>query len=227
MELSVKLSEVQQAFNGLRTEFKQSESERAHLESQLAEAAGIRSESETRLKEAAERYARAEESIASMREELITAATIRDDLETRLKNTAKLSDTPSAHSELETHLQKAVQERTELEAEVKKLQADLQAARAQVASSTANTSEEAAGMQSHTVVSSVFSEKLDGEVARVQNLLVEAIKLIDDPATALSTVMRKNAEKAELESYLRGIRFATGQDESSSSIQSPMKNVAG
>ena len=38
------------------------------------------------------------------------------------------------------------------------------------------------------------------------------MKLIDDPASALSTVMRKNVEKVELESYLRGIRFATGPE---------------
>ena len=44
-------------------------------------------------------------------------------------------------------------------------------------------------------------------------MLAEVIKLIDDPASALSTVMRKNVEKAELESYLKGIRFATGQGE--------------
>jgi hypothetical protein len=41
------------------------------------------------------------------------------------------------------------------------------------------------------------------------------MKLIDDPASALSTVMRKNVEKTELESYLRGIRFASGMDEPS------------
>jgi hypothetical protein len=69
------------------------------------------------------------------------------------------------------------------------------------------------------------SEKLDQEVARVESLLEEAIKLIEDPATALSTVMRKNAEKGELESYLKGIRFATGQDEASSTVQSPLKSV--
>ena len=65
---------------------------------------------------------------------------------------------------------------------------------------------------SGSVVVSVLSEKVDQEVARVEGLLIEVMKLIDDPASALATVMRKNAEKTELESYLRGIRFATGQD---------------
>jgi hypothetical protein len=31
---------------------------------------------------------------------------------------------------------------------------------------------------------------------------------MEDSSTDLSTVIRKNVEKAELESYLRGIRFA-------------------
>ena len=44
----------------------------------------------------------------------------------------------------------------------------------------------------------------------MQGLLTEVMKLIDDPASALSTVMRKNVEKSELESYLKGIRFAAG-----------------
>ena len=44
-------------------------------------------------------------------------------------------------------------------------------------------------------------------------MLDEVNKLIDDPATALSTVMRKNVEKTELEHYVRGIRFAIGEDE--------------
>jgi hypothetical protein len=114
----------------------------------------------------------------------------------------------------------------DLEGEIKKLQADLQAAMAQMVASRTDR-ETGPEMQSRAVVFSVLSEKLDQEIARVQGLLGEALKLIDDPATTLSTVMRKNAEKAELESYLRGIRFATGQDESSSNVQSPLKNVAG
>ena len=179
------------------------------------------------MKEAAERFAHAEESIASMQEELGAAARVREELEARLKETAKLPETHSTDSEREAQLQKAIEERMMLEEEIRKLQADLQAAKAKVASSTADRVDAASEIQSRAVVFSVLSEKLDQEIARVQDLLAEALKLIDDPATALSTVMRKNAEKAELESYLRGIRFATGQDESSSSVQSPLKNVAG
>ena len=52
------------------------------------------------------------------------------------------------------------------------------------------------------------TEALTAEMERVQGLIKEISALIEDPATELSTVIRKNVERAELESYLKGIRFA-------------------
>jgi hypothetical protein len=52
-------------------------------------------------------------------------------------------------------------------------------------------------------------EAINAEVARVQSLIQGISKLIEDPNTELSVVIRKNAERAELESYLRGVRFNT------------------
>jgi chromosome segregation ATPase len=51
-------------------------------------------------------------------------------------------------------------------------------------------------------------EVLSKEMERVDGLIKEISALIEDPATELSTVIRKNVERAELESYLKGIRFA-------------------
>jgi len=51
------------------------------------------------------------------------------------------------------------------------------------------------------------NEALSKEVARVEGLIKEISEVIEDPATELSVVIRKNAERAELESYLRGVRF--------------------
>jgi chromosome segregation ATPase len=51
-------------------------------------------------------------------------------------------------------------------------------------------------------------EGLNQEMQRVEGLIKEISKLIEDPATELSAVIRKNVERAELESYLKGIRFA-------------------
>lgn len=45
------------------------------------------------------------------------------------------------------------------------------------------------------------------EVARVEDLISAISQVIEDPTTELSVVIRKSAERAELESYLRGIRF--------------------
>jgi chromosome segregation ATPase len=52
------------------------------------------------------------------------------------------------------------------------------------------------------------SDVLNKEMERVEGLIKEISALIDDPATDLSTVIRKNVERAEFESYLKGIRFA-------------------
>lgn len=54
----------------------------------------------------------------------------------------------------------------------------------------------------------VDKDALKAEVARVESLVHAISELIDDPATELSVVIRKNVERAEFESYLKGIRFA-------------------
>jgi chromosome segregation ATPase len=52
------------------------------------------------------------------------------------------------------------------------------------------------------------SAALAKEIERVENLIMEISTVIDDPVTSLSIVIRKNLERAELESYLKGIRYA-------------------
>ena len=51
---------------------------------------------------------------------------------------------------------------------------------------------------------------INAEVARVQTLILELGKRIEDPSTDLSTVIRKNVERAELNAYLKGIQYSTG-----------------
>lgn len=58
---------------------------------------------------------------------------------------------------------------------------------------------------SHSVAG---TDSLKKEIQRVEGLVKQISELIEDPATELSTVIRKNVERAELESYLKGIRFA-------------------
>ena len=55
---------------------------------------------------------------------------------------------------------------------------------------------------------SVNSEALTTEIGRIEDAINQISALIENPATELSTVIRKNVERAELESYLKGIQFA-------------------
>jgi len=48
---------------------------------------------------------------------------------------------------------------------------------------------------------------VDEEIARAEDRLKNILALIEDPATELSAVIRKNVERSELESYLKGIQF--------------------
>ena len=53
------------------------------------------------------------------------------------------------------------------------------------------------------------SDAISKELTRVEAMIRDIVELIDDPATELSTVIRKNVEKAELDAYLKGILFST------------------
>jgi hypothetical protein len=96
-------------------------------------------------------------------------------------------------------------ERTRLTGEIEKL--------ARVQAATQAEAERAiAAMRAATTqkqgTTSINSEALSKEVNRVEALVKQITDLIENPATELSTVIRKNVERAELESYLKGIRYA-------------------
>ena len=54
----------------------------------------------------------------------------------------------------------------------------------------------------------ILTESVQSEISRVEGIIENISNMIDDPSSELSTVIRKNVERAELDSYLRGIRFA-------------------
>jgi hypothetical protein len=60
-------------------------------------------------------------------------------------------------------------------------------------------------------VTTLDSSTIDEEVKRVEDLSAEIARLIDDPETELSTVIRKNVERAALDAYLKGILFSLGR----------------
>ena len=53
--------------------------------------------------------------------------------------------------------------------------------------------------------------EIEAEIARVETALNEIVSIIENPDTELSAVIRKNVEKAELDSYLKGMLFALGR----------------
>jgi hypothetical protein len=57
---------------------------------------------------------------------------------------------------------------------------------------------------------STNNEAVSKEITRTEDLVRQISAVIDDPTVELSIVIRKNVERAELESYLRGIQFAIG-----------------
>ena len=92
-------------------------------------------------------------------------------------------------------MQEMILQKTQLTEELKRAGALLDAERGRFATSSGSNNPPAA---------------INAEVDRVQRLILEIGKRIDDPATDLSTVIRKNVERAELTAYLKGIQYLTG-----------------
>jgi len=100
----------------------------------------------------------------------------------------------------EQKLQEAINQKTQLAQELQTASSLLEAERARL--SAAQTGGGASG---------VDTEAIAAEVSRVEAQISQIIAVIDDPETELSTVIRKNVEKAELDAYLRGILFSLGR----------------
>jgi hypothetical protein len=97
---------------------------------------------------------------------------------------------------LKKELEKANQTSTQLELERNRFRDESEQLRVQA--------------EANAKQSKIVPETLHAEVARVEGLIKDISHLMEDPETELSIVIRKNAERAELESYLRGLRFAIG-----------------
>ena len=220
-ETAARLVETESTLARFRADFNHLQGENQRLESKLADAMANRSDAEVRLREAADRFARAEESIASLREDGNQTNTARAELEAKLKEITasraeleeKLKETQSTRSQLETRLTAADTRRTVLELEIEKLKSELQTAKASIPAPAAKPETASGITAAGSGVKTVSSKLLEQEIVRVEGMLAEVTKLIDDPASALSTVMRKNVEKTEIEAYLKGIRFTIGQIE--------------
>jgi len=94
-----------------------------------------------------------------------------------------------AGEEVHNQLREAIRQKTDLARELESASKLLEAERSRISPATANT------------------ESISAEVARIETQLAEIIEIVENPATELSMVIRKNVEKAELDAYLRGILY--------------------
>jgi hypothetical protein len=107
-------------------------------------------------------------------------------------------------------MQEMIQQKTKLTEELQNASELLEAERARFSAEISKSQAQAATAATATPAESpaVDSEAINAELQRVEGQIQEIAALIDDPATDLSTVIRKNVEKAELDAYLKGILFS-------------------
>jgi len=107
-------------------------------------------------------------------------------------------------------IQEMIKERTAIAEQLQRATSLLQTERARFAKEISKAS----SGSGETGGPSPNSGEVDAEVQRVKGMIQVIVHTIDDPATELSTVIRKNVEKAELDAYLHGIHFALGRAKS-------------
>jgi chromosome segregation ATPase len=100
----------------------------------------------------------------------------------------------------EQRLQETIQQKTQLAEQLQSASSLLEAERARLSAAQTGGS------------SALDQSTIAAEVSRVEALINEIVTVIDNPETDLSTIIRKNVEKAELDAYLKGILFALGRN---------------
>ena len=100
----------------------------------------------------------------------------------------------------ELKIQEAIEQKTQLAQQLQNASALLESERARLTTEIIQAKDSSGG---------VNSDAISKELTRVEAMIRDIVELIDDPATELSTVIRKNVEKAELDAYLKGILFST------------------
>ena len=94
----------------------------------------------------------------------------------------------------EQRLQETIQQKTQLAEQLQSTSSLLEAERARSSAREATHS-------------GLDEKDIAAEVSRVESLIKEIVALIDNPETEMSTIIRKNVQKAELDAYLKGILF--------------------
>jgi chromosome segregation ATPase len=184
----------------------------ALLDRTIKEVRSLEEDFQSRLSEAVrETEASAQSQTAQHLEEWLTAtrAKLEDQFKSKIAQTSAEWEMERERLtvELAGRIQMAAQweaERARLNTEIERLMrvqeaTQLEAEQAVTALKLASASKQNSSADSQAVLE---------EVARVEQMIKEVSALIEDPSTELSTIIRKNVERAELQSYLRGIQFA-------------------
>jgi chromosome segregation ATPase len=185
----------------------------ALLERAIGEVKGLDSDFQNRVLQAVHETEASLQSQAAQRlEEALTQTRAHLEEQFKTKMTEMSSEWDTERARLNAEIDKITQSAAKWEGERSRLNGEL----ARLARLQAATQIEAertiaamkAASSSKATPSAAGGESLKKEIERVEGLIKQISDLIDDPATELSTVIRKNVERAELEAYLKGIRFA-------------------
>jgi chromosome segregation ATPase len=176
----------------------QIEAEKQTLRTALAETEVVRSGLEAELKGVKQTLLETRDLMTGLQGDAVHTNVEKQKLEAKLVETAQLQ------AAAENELREANASRSSLEGEILKLRSEVEAARSQ----TAELHSLADGKAQHPDIGRVRPERVNKEIQRVEEMLTNAMKLIQDSSVELSLVMRKSNECKELQSYLRGIRFA-------------------
>jgi chromosome segregation ATPase len=189
---------------------------RTTLEKQLQESEETRGKLERELEKAQKASAHAadaapadgalSEELSRLKKELDAVQEEKKRLVLRLAETDQSSGADIVNDlrqQYEGRIQEMLQENTHLAEKLKKAAADMDG---RIILAVAD-----GAAQNGSSVSTLDSATIDEEVKRVEVLIAEIAQLIDNPETELATVIRKNVERAALESYLKGILFSLGR----------------
>jgi hypothetical protein len=138
----------------------------------------------------------------------------RSTLEAQFKNRFEelSSEWGAERTRLNNEINRLTQTATQWETERARLTTELERLARVQAATQAEAEKAFAAAKAATVsvakLSTSDAATITKEMERIDGLVKEVTALIEDPTTELSTVIRKNVERAELESYLKGLRFA-------------------
>ena len=184
--------------------------ERAGMEKQLRDAVNAQEKLERDLEMQPDPAAQKEmhsADMAHLTEELEEARKVNQRLERRLsesKDSVSSEVVEQLRRQYDNRIQEMIRQKTQISEELKTATSLLEAERRKVRTNGDPVPTKGAD-------GTINTGMIDAEVARVQEMIINIAHLIDNPETELSTVIRKNVERAELDAYLKGILFSLGR----------------